>query len=241
MNKNENTVATTQESQTTQKVYKVPTGKFVSLEEKKKRKEAREQEYQNFRINALKRRAKRMGLNEEDTNKAVETLKKQLSTPNMYNILLLFNPDNINMIKEALKNEDISYKIISGNYAYIEGDQEVLDSIRSIVPPGTKVHPYVKKKPSVLQAQDPPKKEKKPKNRASVRAAAKAARKARKAANIENAKNRKKNQGKAWAKAQKQIRLLAAKKAHKATTVQLKANKRSTGFKKASTTLKKAA
>ena len=82
---------------------------------------------------------------------------------------------------------------------------------------------------------------KKPKNRASIRAAAKAAKKARKAAKMAACKNRKKNAGKEYAKLRKQIKLLKAKKARKATTVQLKPKKSSTASKKASMDLKKAA
>ena len=248
MSKNNKKVETAQESQTTQKVYKTPTGKIVTLEEKKKRREAREQEYQNFRINALRRRAKRMKMSEEDTNKAVEALKKQLDTPNNYNILLFFNPNNANLVKEALSKEGIVWKIMGYNphkesdgYMYIaDADQEVLATIREIVPPGTKIHPYVKKKPSILPTTASNEQKKPSKNSKNTAAKTKKDRKEKKKSYFLDRKNHKRL-GKAAAKASKKKSLLELKKKRKATTVQLKSNKRSTGSKKASTTLKQAA
>lgn len=248
MSKNNKNVETAQESQTTQKVYKTPTGKTITLEEKKKRREAREQEYQNFRINALRRRAKRMKMSEEDINKAVEALKKQLDTPNNYNILLFFNPNNANLVKEALSNEGIVWKIMGYNprkesdgYMYIvDADQEVLATIREIVPPGTKIHPYVKKKPSILPTTASDKQKKPSKNSKNTAAKAKKDRKEKKKSYFLDRKNHKRL-GKTAAKASKKKSLLELKKKRKATTVQLKSNKRSTGSKKASTTLKQAA
>jgi len=192
-----NTVATPQEKETTQQVYKTPTGKVVTLEEKKKRREAREQEYQNFRINALRRRAKRKKMSEEDTNKAIEALKKQLDTPNNYNILLFFNPNNANLVKEALSKEGIIWKIMGYNprkesdgYMYIvDADQEVLTTIREIVPPGTKVHPYVKKKPSILPITVSDKKKKPSNNNKNVAAKAKKLRKDIKSRKIKTVPN----------------------------------------------------
>ena len=242
MSKNNKKVETTQESQTTPQVYKVPTGKVVTLEERKKRREEREKQYQNFRINALKRRCKRLKMSDEDTAAAVEKLKNQLNTPNDYNVLLLFNPNNAEMIKQALTNESIVWKIMGYNpkeesdgYAFIDADQETLATIREIVPPGTKVHPYVKKKPPVIECSAENKK--KPSNNSkSTAAKAKAARKTR---NISS--KRKKNIGKSRVKKWKRTSLLELKKKRKATIIQLKSNKRSTGSKKASTELKKAA
>ena len=242
MSKNNNKVETAQESQTTQQVYKVPTGKIVTLEEKKKRREEREKQYQDFRINALRRRAKRMKLNDEDTEKAVEALKKQLNSSNNYDVLIMFNPNDADLLKQAFKNEGLVCRIMGYNpkkesdgYAFIDADQETLATIREIVPPGTKVHPYVKKKPPVIECSAENKK--KPSNNSkSTAAKAKAARKTR---NISS--KRKKNIGKSRVKKWKRTSLLELKKKRKATIIQLKSNKRSTGSKKASTELKKAA
>lgn len=220
---------------------KTPTGKVKTLKDKEKVRKEREEQYKNFRVHALERRAKRMGLSEEQTKVKVKELLNQLDTPNSYDVLILFNPNDLGLVKEAMNNEGLVWKMISNSHLFVEADQETLKTIREIMPPSAKIHPYVKKKPPILPAQEPPKKAKKPKNRASIRAAAKAAKKARKAAKIEAVKNRKKNQGKAWAKVQKQIKLLAAKKSRKATTIQLKPKKSSKSPKKASTNLKKAA
>ena len=234
-------VATTEDGKTTlTKIDKTPTGKVKTIKDREKIKKEREEQYKNFRIGALKRRAKRMGLSDEDTEKKIEELKTQLDTPNSYIVLVLFKPDDKNLVVEALKNEGLTWKMMSNSHFYIEADQETLGTLRGIMPPSAKIHPYVKKKPPILQAEKKVE-EKKPKNRAAIRTAAKAAKKARKVAKMNACKNRKKNQGKAWAKVQKRIKLLAAKKKRKATTVQLNAKKRSMDLKKASTNLKKAA
>lgn len=252
MSKNNFKVATTENGKTPKqdtkhpfatanvKKDKTPTGKTKTLKDKEQLKKEREEQYINFRVNALKRRAKRMGLSDEETEKKVGELMMQINMDNTYNILILFNTKDLNLVKEALKNEGLVCKMMSTSHLYIEGDKEVLDTLRKIMPPSAKIHPYVQKKPPILPIKEVNKEEKKPKNRASIRKAAKAAKKQRKADNIAKAANRKKSQGKKWAKAQKRIKLLAAKKKAKATTVQLKPKKRSTTTKKAST-LKQAA
>lgn len=243
MSNKKNNVETAQESQATQTVYKEPTGKFVSLEEKKKRREAREQEYQNFRIKALRRRAERMKLSKEDTEKAVEQLKSQLNSPNQYDILLMFNPANAKMLLEALKNESIAYKIMSNNgkkesdgYMFLDGDQEVLDTLREIVPPGTKIHPYVKKKAAILPAK--PAKEKKPKKGGAPRTSLGSGER-RKRYNVARMSKKNRKEFKKQVKTLKD-RWKAQKKAS-GTTVRLKPKKRSTSLKKASTAIKQAA
>lgn len=242
MNKNNTKVATTENGKTTTtQIDKTPTGKVKTLENKKQIRKEREEQYKNFRINALKRRAKRMGLTDEQIEAKVKELITQMDTPNSYLVLVLFNPNDKNLVVEALKNEGLVWKMMSNSHFFIDADQETLGTLREIMPPSAKIHPYVKKKPAILPVEEPPKKVKKPKNRASIRAAAKAAKKARKAAKIAACKNRKGNAGKAYAKMRKQIKLLKAKKSRKATTVQLKAKKSSTALKKASTDLKKAA
>lgn len=235
-------VATADNGETTLvKIDKTPTGKVKTIKDKENIRKEREETYKNFRVKALKRRAKRMGLTDEQTKEAVDKLLVQLDTPNSYMVLILFNPNDANLVREAIKNEGLVWKMMSNSHLFIEADQETLGTLREIMPPSAKIHPYVQKKPSVLPAEEPPKKDKKPKNRASIRAAAKAAKKARKAAKMEACKNRKKNAGKAYAKMRKHIRLLAAKKNRKATTVQLKPKKSSNASKKASTNVKKAA
>lgn len=250
MSKKNFKVATTENGKTTKqdtkhtfataniKKDKTPTGKVKTIKDREQIRKEREEQYQIFRINALKRRTKRIGLSEEDTNKAVEELKNQLNSPNQYDILLFFNPNNAKMIQEALTNKGIAWKIMSHNpkhesdgYAFIVGDQEVLATIREIVPPGTKVHPYVKKKPPILPIQQPPSCGAKPKTKAQKKNAAATAKMARKIKNV-----RKRDKKKMTLKT-----LRAAKKRNPSIVVHMSTKKRSEGSKKASTGLKKAA
>ena len=255
-------VATTQEGKTTLvKIDKTPTGKVKTIKDREKVRKEREEQYHNFRINALKRRAARMKLSEEEINKAVEELKKQMDTPNQYDILLFFNPNNANLVKEALQNEGITWKIMGYNpkkesdgYAFLIGDQEVLATIREIVPPGTKIHPYVKKKPPILPVEQPKSRGAKTKTKAEKKSAAAATKKARKAAKSIKSKDGRRQvaiaahkaaKNKAARKAQKAKKLFdkrcqKALKKSSGTVVQLKAKKGSTAPKKAST-LKQAA
>lgn len=234
-------VATIENNATTTKIDKTPTGKVKNIKDKEAIKKAREEQYKNFRIGALKRRAKRMGLSEEDTKKKVEELLVQLDTPNSYSVLILFSPKDESLVVQALKNEDLTWKMKSNSHLFIDADQETLATLRSIMPPTAKIHPYVKKKPPVIPAQNIQKEEKKPKNRASIRAAAKTAKAARKAANrIKNKTGKKLNR---YSK-QKNLaiwRTLRASKKASGTVVQLNPKKRSKSSKKASTNLKQAA
>lgn len=241
MNEKNVKVATVENNVTTTKIDKTPTGKVKNIKDKEAIKKAREEQYKNFRIGALKRRAKRMGLSEEDTKKKIEELLVQLDTPNSYTVLILFNPKDENLVVQALKNEDLTWKMKSNSHLFMDADQETLATIRKIMPPMAKIHPYVKKKPPVIPAQNVQKEEKKPKNRASIRAAAKAAKVARKAAN-----NIKHKTGKKLNRYRKQKNLaiwraLRASKKTSGTVVQLNPKKRSKSSKKASTTLKQAA
>ena len=240
MEKKTTKVATAENNVTTTKIDKTPTGKVKTIKDKEAIKKAREEQYKNFRIGALKRRAKRMGLSEEETKKKIEELLVQLDTPNSYSVLILFNPKDENLVVQALKNEDLAWKMKSNSHLFIDADQETLATLRSIMPPTAKIHPYVKKKPPVLPAQNI-QKEKKPKNRASIRAAAKAAKAARKAANsLKNKTGKKLNR---YSK-QKNLaiwRALRASKKASGTVVQLNSKKRSKSSKKASTNLKQAA
>jgi len=137
---------------------KTPTGKVKTIKDKEVLKKEREEQYKNFRIGALKRRAKRIGLSEEQTKVKIEELIKQIDTPNQYFVLVMFDAKDKDTNTQALKNEGIVCKIQGPTYFYIEADQDTLGTIRSIMTPGSKIHPYVKKKPSVLPVQESPKK-----------------------------------------------------------------------------------
>lgn len=241
MEKKTTKVATVENNVTTTKIDKTPTGKVKTFKDKKAIKKAREEQYKNFRIGALKRRAERMGLSEEETKKKIEELLVQLNTPNSYSVLILFSPKDESLVVQALKNEDLAWKMKSNSHLFIDADQETLATLRSIMPPTAKIYPHVKKKPAVLPAQNIQKEEKKPKNRASIRAAAKAAKAARKAANrIKNKTDKKLNRY----RKQKNLaiwRALRASKKASGTVVQLNLKKRSKSSKKASTNLKQAA
>ena len=63
----------------------VPTGKVKSIEDRRK---AREQSYKDFRVNALKRRAKRMGLTKEQTEEKIQLLLKQMEESATYNMIV---------------------------------------------------------------------------------------------------------------------------------------------------------
>lgn len=239
--KKNNTVETAQKGQTTtniqpEKVVKSlqriddirknknnsPTGKVVSLKETEERKKAREQEYRNFRIAALRRRAKRMKLSEEETNNLVEKLKKQLDEPATYQILVMFNKTQSSFVKEALKNAKINATVIGDVYTWIDGGKDLLDKLREILPTGVKIHPYTKKKPPVLEKKIPDKEKKPTVNTAGRKKAAKAA---RKAINMMKVVSRKKTRGKAAAKQQKRKTLLELKQKRlnekKGTTVSM--------------------
>lgn len=248
-------VATTEDGKTTlTKIDKTPTGKVKTLKDREKVKKEREEQYKNFRIGALKRRAKRAGFSEEETAKKIEELKNQLDTPNSYIVLVLFKSADKNLVVEALKNEGLTWKLMSNSHFYIEADQETLGTLRGIMPPSAKIYPHVKKKEPIIPLHDFEKSDGKTRINANGRrvsikkrtksekkALAKTAKKQRKINNIAKCADRNKNKGKAWAKAQKQIKLLKAKKKRKATTVHMKSKKRSTASKKASTSLKQAA
>ena len=107
MNKN-TSVETTNNGQAT----KVPTGKVKTIKSKEEIRKAKEQEYENRRVNALKRRAKRMGMSEEQTNECIEKLKKQLKEPNQYSIHVLFRLGMEDMAVQALKNAKINCKLL---------------------------------------------------------------------------------------------------------------------------------
>lgn len=176
--------------------------KVKTLEDRKKRKEEREKQYENFRINALRRRCKRMKFSEELTNKAVEELKKQLKEPASYKILLTFKKGNKNFVIQALKNAKIEAKSIMDSHSWIYGDSKILDKIREILPTSVKICPYKEPAKNILSGLKPEvKTEKKPTNNTpAVRKAAKSRRKKRNielfAARPKTGGNRRKNRSK---------------------------------------------
>lgn len=165
---------------------KTPTGEIKTLKDKEAIKAAREEQYKNFRVNALKRRAKRIGLSEEQTNVKVEELLKQIAAPANYDIMIMFNPADYDMVKQALMNEDITWKLLVSTYGFIEGDAEVLATIRTIVPSTAKIYPHVKRKPNVLPTVTPRARKAKKRTKAEKKALAKAAKTARKTKTIED-------------------------------------------------------
>lgn len=248
--KNNTKVETTQKSQATNKIQpenvqkdlarideirknksKVPTGKVTLLKETEARKKAREEQYRNFRINALRRRCERYGFDEKKTEEFVKKLIEQMEKPNTYTILVMLNPKSEPMMKEALKKENINYKYHGDTYFSFEGDKKLLDKLREIAPPDAKFHIYAKKMESVIDETPPVKKKKPTNNTVEKRKAAKAVRKAE---NVRKFLNRKKGKGKAIAWGSRKISLAECKKLRKATTIQLKAKKSSTGSEKAS-------
>ena len=162
-------VETAQKGQATNK----NTGKVKTLANATERRKAREEQFRNFRINALKRRCKRMGFDEAKTNEYVEKLNKQMDAPKEYTILVTFNNADFNLLKEAVTKAGIKYNIlVAGNgkarvsYGYMSlvGDQAILTKIREIAPPSAKIYPYAKKMESVLKDVERPPQEKKPTN-----------------------------------------------------------------------------
>lgn len=237
MSKN-TTVDTAQKGQTTTK-NNIPTGKVKTLADAAKRRKTREEQFRNFRINALRRRCKRMGFDEEKTKELVKKLIEQMNSPKEYNIIVMFDNSDYNMLKEAVENAKIKYNVlISGNtkarvslaYMSLEGDQNVLAKLREIAPPSAKIYPYAKKMESVLPKAEP--KKKKPSNNSKEKAAA--AKAARKEKNIHI--HRSKKTGKITKRVVLKT-LSAVKKRKPSVVVHLNTKKASEGSK----TAKKAA
>ena len=228
----------------------VPTGKIKTKENREERRKAREEQYKTFRVNALRRRAKRMKLTDEQTEEKVKLLLEQLDCPNQYTVLLMFHPDNAKLLYAALDNEGIVTKMRapahtkedSDALCWVDADQETLKTLREIAPPGTKIHPYVKKKANVLEDVKPKKQKKPSNNNKNVARAAKEARKAHKSYKRPNLAHMRKKERKEFIAKVKAIKASwKAQKKASGTTVPLKANKSSKSPEKASTDLKKAA
>lgn len=231
-------VETAQKSQATNKIN-TPTGKVKTLKSAEERRKTCEEQFRNFRINALKRRCARMKYTEEQTEEFIKKLIEQMDAPKEYSILIMLSAKDGSMMKEALAKAKINYKYHGDTYFSIDGNQEVLTKIREIAPPSAKIYPYAKKMESVLPKQE---KEviKKPTNNTPEK---------KTAANPKRTMNKAVKSTRYFHRVQKgrykNLRevFLAHKrsKKHKATTVQLNAKKSSTGSKKASTNVKKAA
>lgn len=139
-------VETAHKSQATNK----NTGKVKTLKNAQERKKAREEQFRNFRINALRRRCTRMGFSEEKIEELVKKLIEQMNAPKEYDILVMVNPKDMDMLLEAMAKANIQYRYKGDTYVSIGGDQNVLSKIREIAPPGAKIFPYAKKMESVL-------------------------------------------------------------------------------------------
>lgn len=235
-------VATTEDGKTTlTKIDKTPTGKVKKIEDAKKRREAREEQYRQFRINALVRRGQRMKLSEEEIEDLTKLLIKQMNEPKQYTILCLFPTKTstkkgeasiANLAKQAILNSKIEYKLLVDTYAYIIGDEKVLAKLREILPEGVTIHPYPKKQASIFNMVDKPKQEKKPSNNnKNVAAKAKAA---RKAAKIAYNTNRPKRAGKKARLIEKKTTFTERRNARKAKIIQAVNKKPSESLKKAS-------
>ena len=223
-------VETAPKSQATNK-DKTPIGNVKSIKDAKQRRKEREEQFRNFRINALKRRATRMGLSKEEIDEAIKKLIEQMNAPKEYSILVMLAKNDTAMFKESLAKENIKYAFCGDDFVYINGNQDVLAKIREIAPTSANIHPYAKKMESVL-----PKKEytgvKKPSNNSKDKALA--AKIERKEKNIRIHRNKK------TGKVTKKIvlkTLAKAKKRKPSIVVHMNAKKASKGSK----TLKKAA
>ena len=235
-------VATTEDGKTTlTKIDKTPTGKVKKIEDAKKRREAREEQYRQFHIRALVRQGQRMKLPEQEIEDLKKLLLKQMDEPKQYTILCLFPTKTptkkgeasiANLAKQAILNSKIEYKLLVDTYAYIIGDEKVLAKLREILPEGVTIHPYPKKQASVFNMVDKPKQEKKPSgNNKDVAAKAKAA---RKTAKIAYNTNRPKRNGKKARRIEKKTTFAERRNARKAKIIQAVNKKPSESLKKAS-------
>ena len=244
MTKN-NTVDTAQKGQTT--IDKTPTGKVKTLKTAEERRKAREEQYRNFRINALRRRCKRYGFDEEKTEEYVKKLIEQLKAPNEYTIIVMVKRDDMKSMEQSILNAKLKWthrspiheKKESDGYFAFAGNKELLDKIRGIAPPDAKIHHYAKKMESVIPKEEREVIKKPSNNTAEKKAAAKTVAKG----HMPKSKRYFHRMQKGRYKNLRKISLAYYKrsKKHSATTVQLKSKKGSTGSKKASTNVKKAA
>ena len=231
MNKNTQ-VETTKNGQATNKnTSNVPTGKIKSIKDAEARKKAREEQFRNFRINALRRRCARMKFTEEKTEELVKKLIEQLNAPKEYSILVMLDVKDGAMMKEALAKAKIHYKYHGDTYFSIDGNQDILAKIREIAPPKAKIYPYAKKMEPIISKEEVPKK---PKNKNVPHSHPKGKNVLKKRYNIAgmSKKNRKIFKAQVKSLRDKWATEKAAKKKG-GTTVQLNSKKSSEGLKKA--------
>ena len=232
-------VATAEDGKTTLvKIDKTPTGKVKTIKDKETIRKEREEQYKNFRVNALKRRAARMQMPQEQIDEAVKALLEQLDTPNSYDVLILFSAKEADMVRQAFLNEGLTWNIMSDSHVITVADQETLKTLREIMPPSAKIHPYVKKKPAILPITDI-KSEKKPKKGGKPHSRLNGKKETRKRYNVARLNKKDKANFKKHVKSLKDRWKADKKKTGK--TVQLNSKKGSNARKKASTNLKKAA
>ena len=236
MTKN-NTVDTAQKGQTTTK-NNIPTGKVKDLANATERRKAREEQFRNFRINALKRRCKRYGFDDAKTAEYVAKLEEQMKAPKKYNILIMLNVKDTAMMNESLAKEKIDYKYRGDTYFSLDGDQNILAKLREIAPPSAKIYPYAKKMESVIPKEEREVIKKPSNNTAEKKAAAKTANKGHMPKSVRYFHRMQKGR---YKELQKISLVYKRSKKRKATTVQLNTKTSSTASKKASTPIKKAA
>lgn len=251
----------------TAKEGKTPTGKIKTLAARNARRAAAEQEYINFRVNALKRRCKRMGTSEEETKKLVEQLMTDIKAPKKYSIHILFRSgqemkpsDKMKPIYERIDGKTVKVgekkqRMTGTAFSTLATEAiknskieyKILTPAWALIEGGKEVLDKLREilagwatiHPYEIKPKPPkPKSEKKPSN--NTPEAKKAAKERRKFANVSHNTNRVKR-SKATAFTAKRERLAKAKKDRKANIIHLQKNKRSTASKKASTGLKKAA
>ena len=231
MNKNTQ-VETAKNGQATNKnTSNVPTGKVKSIKDAEARKKAREEQFSNFRINALRRRCARMKFTEEKTEELVKKLIEQLNAPKEYSILVMLDVKDSAMMKEALAKAKIHYKYHGDTYFSIDGNQDILAKIREIAPPKAKIYPYAKKMEPIISKEEVPKK---PKNKNVPHSRPKGKNVLKKHPNVAgmSKKNRKIFKAQVKSLRDKWTAEKAAKKKG-GTTVQLNSKKGSEGLKKA--------
>ena len=231
MNKNTQ-VETTKNGQATNKnTSNVPTGKVKSIKDAEARKKAREEQFRNFRINALRRRCARMKFTEEKTEELVKKLIEQLNAPKEYSILVMLDVKDGAMMKEALAKAKIQYKYHGDTYFSIDGNQDILAKIREIAPPKAKIYPYAKKMEPIISKEEVPKK---PKNKNVPHSRPKGKNVLKKRYNVAGMSKKNRKNFKAHVKSLRDK--WAAEKAAKkksGTTVQLNSKKGSESLKKA--------
>jgi len=237
MNKNNNTVDTAQKGQATKK-DKTPIGKVTLMKDTEARKKVREEQFRNFRINALTRRCKRMGMTDEKIEELIEKLKKQMDAPKEYHILVMFGKSIAKLVEQAIANNDIKYNYRGDTFYSIDGNQDVLAKLREVIPAGANIHPYAKKMESVIPKDIGEKKKKHTNNTAEKKSAAKTK---RKELNKTIRAVHKKRKGKAFAKQMKRKTLLEVKKVNKTATFKAKVKHLTGTPKKESAPMKKAA